>query len=191
MAEQRGVRELPPSKVLHELFVEREPGVLFNRVDRGLRPAGALSGFFDQVAHWKIKINRHDFVRGRLIWKMHTGNDPLGFIDHLNLDTLDDRFENLRDVVRGESNRGRRDGGLIVHYDETCSKSLCITQSLRFTLGIWPDENLAAIQAALDQAIQPIVERIYANRRGRARPLSPRVKLPAANGNSEPRCRRF
>jgi hypothetical protein len=98
----------------------------------------------------------------------------------------------LRDVVWGEKTRmvgHRGNGGLIVQYEETCSKSLCIHSSLRFTLSLWPNEPVAEIQRELDGALRPIVERIYSARRGRARPLSPRVKLPVENG--EAALRRF
>jgi hypothetical protein len=179
--QQRVSAALPSSKELHELFVEREPGVLYNRRTRAARSrAGTLAGCLDRNG-WKIRIGHVGFARARLIWKLHHGTDPIGFIAHINGDTLDDKIENLRDVAWGEWGRGalRGPGSYINHFAQVCTRVSALRNSLRFSLCLWPDEDCAAIQRELHSAIAPIVDRIYAGRRGRLRPPSPRVALPA------------
>jgi hypothetical protein len=126
---------------------------------------------------------------------MHYGKDPLSFLDHINGDTLDDGIENLRDVVLGRNNRnkGIYDGSLYVTLREYADdRYLTINRQLRFSFDFWPDEDAEAIQQELHDAIAPIVDRIYANRRGRQRPPSEKIVLSPTRtlGNAEPGYRR-
>jgi hypothetical protein len=201
--------KLPPVEVLHELFEEKEPGVLYWKVDVYNGPSqnilvkakGALAGYKKtneakrSDARWYMRWRGQYLMRSRIIWKMHHGKDPLGYIDHINGDSLDDRIENLRDVVSGENsrNRGPRDGSSYVIYQEHINNSSCKSNALKFTISLWPGEDIEAIQQELHDAIAPIVDRIYDNRRGRQRPPSPRLPAPikrAVNGNANPAFRR-
>jgi hypothetical protein len=195
------MHKLPSVELLHQLLEEKEPGVLYNKVDRANSAlAGAVAGSMHQQLdrYWKIMVGGTSYKRYRLIWKMHHGKDPLGFIDHINGDTFDDRIENLRDVVLGENARNTgiiRDGSSYVNLREFVSNSLTIHNGLELRLGLWPDEDGEAIQQELHNAVAPIIDRIYDNRRGRQRPPSPRVVLStnggASNGNAKPAYRRF
>ncbi len=46
----------------------------------------------------------------RLIWKIITGQEPVGLIDHINGVRDDNRFENLRDVTPSQNRINRRMG---------------------------------------------------------------------------------
>lgn len=49
----------------------------------------------------------HSWPAHRLIWKIHTGRDPVGLIDHINGVRYDNRIENLRDVPIHVNNLNR------------------------------------------------------------------------------------
>lgn len=58
---------------------------------------------------WKIAINGRQYNRSRLVWLYFTSQHPQFTIDHkITKNTLDDRFENLRDIPNGKNvlNRG-------------------------------------------------------------------------------------
>jgi hypothetical protein len=57
-----------------------------------------------------IHVLDYGWFRGHLIaWKMYYGNDPKGYIDHINRDKSDNRIENLRDVSHLENMRNKSD----------------------------------------------------------------------------------
>jgi hypothetical protein len=160
--------KLPEADLLRTLFTERD-GVLYHR-------EGRVAGYAHR-GYWQVRIHRSLFKRSRLIFKLHHGHDPLGVIDHISGNSLDDRIENLRDVVWGENsrNKGNHDGSVYVTQTEGVDRYGNISRHLRITLGIWPDEDIDAIAGELHRVVAPVIDRIYASRRGRARPPSPKV----------------
>lgn len=50
-----------------------------------------------------VKILGTAYKAHRVIWKLMTGSDPNGEIDHINRDKIDNRWENLRDVTRSQN----------------------------------------------------------------------------------------
>jgi len=54
--------------------------------------------YADRNGRTKGTILSEEFVKSRIVWKLHTGKDPVGVIDHINGETSDNRVENLRDV---------------------------------------------------------------------------------------------
>jgi len=61
----------------------------------------------DTAGYAQIRINKKAFSYHRLVWKYHTGLEPLGQIDHINRDKFDNRIENLRDVSISENNHNK------------------------------------------------------------------------------------
>jgi hypothetical protein len=47
------------------------------------------------------------YLNHRTIWKLHTGADPEGIIDHIDRDKTNNRIENLRDVTSAENGQNR------------------------------------------------------------------------------------
>lgn len=54
-----------------------------------------------------IKINNKEYPAHRLAWLYMTGENPECFIDHINRDSSDNRFNNLRKASYAENNRNR------------------------------------------------------------------------------------
>ena len=69
------------------------------------RHAGRPVGCIDSEGYIKTKLDGVCYRVPRLIWKMVTGNDPKGMIDHENRIKNDDRFSNLRDVTNQENQK--------------------------------------------------------------------------------------
>lgn len=110
-------KELPSLKYLQECFdYNPETGDLYWK-ERPLHHFKSEAGMktFNTSCVGLIPINESmQYLRvtladygkctaHRIIWKLVTGNEPVGVIDHLNLNKLDNRFENLRDVSQHEN----------------------------------------------------------------------------------------
>jgi hypothetical protein len=63
-----------------------------------------LSTGYKRLVIWVA--NRHHRA-SRLAWLYMTGEWPVGVIDHINGNSLDNRWLNLRDVSKGENQRNR------------------------------------------------------------------------------------
>ena len=69
--------------------------------------SGSVAGV-DNHGHLRLQIDGIKYFNHRIVWKMVTGNEPEGEIDHHNLDRKDNRFENLRDVTSGQNARNKQ-----------------------------------------------------------------------------------
>lgn len=94
-------RELPSFETLDELFeYNPETGLLYNKTDRAKSvKKGSVVG--NRTQRYKTcYVGGKHYTQHRVIWKLQTGHDPFGEIDHINRDSFDNRWENLRDVDR-------------------------------------------------------------------------------------------
>lgn len=106
-----GGKELPSLEFLRELFEYHEDGYLIWKVRpeshfrtvkgcRGFnsKKAGTVAGYYNPRNNY-ITINLDNvYYRGhRLIYKLMTGLEPVGVIDHIDGDPTNNRIENLRD----------------------------------------------------------------------------------------------
>lgn len=48
---------------------------------------------------------RQHLLSHRVIWKLHSGKEPVGKIDHFNGDNFDNRWVNLRDVTASQNSK--------------------------------------------------------------------------------------
>lgn len=102
------VKQLPPVATILKIFdvdfengdllwkriVERdEIDPIWNKNYAGRPVTGSGTGYVS------IKIHRISYLVHRLIWKLSTGADPRGVIDHINGIRDDNRLVNLRDVM--------------------------------------------------------------------------------------------
>ena len=106
---------LPPLEILHWLFrYEEETGKLY-------RIRGADGKDYNNEAN-KLDSNKEylrisivdsygksaEFLVHRLIWKIKTGQEPNGFVDHIDQDKINNRFQNLRVVDNATNKRNSR-----------------------------------------------------------------------------------
>jgi hypothetical protein len=92
------------------------------------RFAGKLSNRLCQWGYLNIKIDKNVYKAHRLAWLYVYGELPVGQIDHINHDKLDNRITNLRQVTQSQNQRNmirRKDNksGLPgIHYSRSINK---------------------------------------------------------------------
>lgn len=113
------VIELPSQEELLELFkYDPDTGELWHRTRKrerfkkehhwkawNTRFAGKKAGHLSPSGYIRTKLDGRLLNTHRVIFKIVTGRDPENYIDHLNGDKTDNRFENLRDVEPSENNK--------------------------------------------------------------------------------------
>lgn len=89
------------------------------------RRAGAVAGTKKAKGYWEVQVCGKKLRAHRLIWEMHNGPIPEGYVvDHINQDPGDNRLENLRLATPSENNcnarRAEREHPRGVYYTGTC-----------------------------------------------------------------------
>ena len=80
--------KMPSSTALNSAFIyDPETGDLYKRV-----------GHESSSGYTYIYLDGRQYPAHRVIWKMETGREPEGVIEHINGNLSDNRIENLRDV---------------------------------------------------------------------------------------------
>lgn len=73
------------------------------------RRAGAVAGTKKAKGYWEVQVCGKKLRAHRLIWEMHNGPIPYGYVvDHINQDPSDNRLENLRLATLSENNCNAR-----------------------------------------------------------------------------------
>lgn len=104
---------LPSADYLRSRFrFDQETGVLYWRAipeagthwakSWNLRFDGKQAGAINK-GHVMVNLEGEGIGAHRIIWKMVTGRDPIGILDHKNRDGTDNRFSNLREASRSEN----------------------------------------------------------------------------------------
>ena len=79
-------------------------------------PAGRVSVF----GYWEVRLDKVLYKSHRIIYKMHTGVDPIGFeIDHYDRNKSNNNASNLSMATRGEQQTNSRVRGA-VPYRNVC-----------------------------------------------------------------------
>jgi hypothetical protein len=89
------------------------------------RRAGVVAGTKKAKGYWEVQVCGKKLRVHRLIWEMHNGPIPEGYVvDHINQDPSDNRLENLRLATLSENNcnarRAEREHPRGVYYTGTC-----------------------------------------------------------------------
>lgn len=85
--------------------------------------AGKVAGSLTKYGYWVVKLERKQYRAHRLAWFIAHGVWPIGEVDHINGDRLDNRLANLRIVDRA----GNSQNQLRAHRDNRSCGLLGVT----------------------------------------------------------------
>ena len=96
----RAKHRLPPAERLRELLdYNPQTGALRWRISRHGRQVGQTAGYtklsYGWYEHCSVTVDGLRFPAARLIWKLMTGEEPVGRVEHLNRNRRDMRWKNL------------------------------------------------------------------------------------------------
>lgn len=104
-------KSLPDLGLLNYLFIpDFERGLLIARATPR-RTVGfaewAPSGNrgVSRAGYRAVSVGGQDYYVHRILWKMFTGYDPEGVLDHIDQDKLNNSIRNLQDVSHSENSR--------------------------------------------------------------------------------------
>lgn len=97
MGHNQGRIELPSAGRMNELF-KTEGADLVRRVSRGNSPEGAVVGKLRSDGYRRVWVDGVHALIHRVVWKMHTGEEPPKYLDHIDGDRANNRFSNLREA---------------------------------------------------------------------------------------------
>lgn len=86
-------------KYIRDNFVYNQYSGNLQRFDRD-----NSNGSIDAYGYLVLKIKGKQLKAHRIAWFLHYGSWPIGVIDHINGDRIDNRIRNLRDVSVKENN---------------------------------------------------------------------------------------
>lgn len=113
------------------LRYDPEAGLFFWAVDTYRSKRGSVAGTLSALTRRKdinyrvIGVNRRNYLAHRLAFLYMTGSFPDGVVDHINHDSSDNRWANLRKVTPTDNNRNTR-----MHHDN--KSGIC---------GVWLDRE--------------------------------------------------
>ena len=100
--------QLPTQEFLRkELNYDPETGILTWAYGRKGVMKGKVAGYRDKT-RVGIRLNRRIYSAHRIIWKWMTGEDPPQYVDHINHNPHDNRWENLRLATPTQNNANMR-----------------------------------------------------------------------------------
>lgn len=85
-----------------------DSGILTSKKGRGRVKRGDILGSAGPNGYIRLMVDGKKYLAHRLAWLIQTGEWPDGEIDHINRDSSDNRFCNLRDVshIKNNQNKG-------------------------------------------------------------------------------------
>ena len=106
-------KPLPSVKKIKELLdYDPETGYLTWKSSHRMRIKGARAGYVDNLGYRVLSCGSRSYYKAhRLIWKLMTGKDPVGTIDHKNEDKDDNSWNNLRPANMSQQNWNKKTKG--------------------------------------------------------------------------------
>jgi hypothetical protein len=96
-------RELTAERLRESLKFDRETGVFTRRMVRGGYKVDDVAGSNNGRGYSIIMVDGRNYPAHRLAWLHVTGEWPIGDLDHINGDTADNRFSNLREATESQN----------------------------------------------------------------------------------------
>ncbi|PZR88390.1 MAG: Fis family transcriptional regulator [Stutzerimonas stutzeri] len=91
-------------KRLREVAVyDRGFGEFFSTVQRGKVLPGEVLGCFRRDGYLVIGLDGHTYLAHHLVWLWHHERWPIGDLDHVFGDPMDNRIQCLREATRGQN----------------------------------------------------------------------------------------
>lgn len=84
-----------------------ESGLLVWKVKTGRCSAGQIAGSLDNNGYVVVRVDRAIYKAHRLAWFLMMGAWPRGTIDHINGESADNRWANLREATYAQNNANR------------------------------------------------------------------------------------
>lgn len=98
--------KLPSQKQIHALF-EYKDGALYWRKATGKCAAGAKAGYVNTNGYVQVCIAGQRYYAHRLIFKLFNNEEP-EFLDHMDGDRANNRYDNLRPATRSQNMHNRK-----------------------------------------------------------------------------------
>lgn len=104
------MKHLPSLERLNYLFVYcPDDGIIRWKNPTSNRiKAGSIAGKTGPRQYLTIGVDKERFLVHRIVFKMMTGHDPQESVDHINGDTSDNRWLNLRDCTQQQNTYNAR-----------------------------------------------------------------------------------
>jgi len=107
--EQKTTEVLTQAEALRLFSYDPVTGIVTRNLSTAsIMMAGDVVGCAGTRGYLVVSVNGRRYRLHRVIWLMVTGGFPDEKIDHINGDTSDNRFENIRAVTQSENTRNRR-----------------------------------------------------------------------------------
>ncbi len=103
--------DLTVERLREVINYDPETGIFTWRIQKGRIRPGTVScyaGGRRRSPHIQIQIDKKPYTGSRLAWLYMTGSWPVAQIDHINFNTLDNRWCNLREATHSQNTGHRR-----------------------------------------------------------------------------------
>lgn len=96
--------EVSHSELVRLVHYDKMTGIFTAKVRLSPRvPAGSVLGSRNCCGYINIQLKRRVYLAHRLAWMYMTGIFPLAYIDHIDQDKSNNRFDNLREATAGQN----------------------------------------------------------------------------------------
>lgn len=130
---------LPSAEELRQYFTYSN-GLLFYQNTFGSRyKVGdiACKEYTGKNGYKCVSYGGKTYKSHRVIWKIVTGEDPNGFVDHINRDKTDNRFENLRVVDKSVNALNNKANGSSYQKDKKKYRAVIKINGKQIFLGLF------------------------------------------------------